>query len=127
MRKPHSFDIFDTLMARRCIEPKNVFLEVEKAVNVAGFANLRIKAEASIAAKPYTLDDIYRVFVEQFGVNVETSEYLKAKEIELELHNAIAIKENLEAVDNGDVLVTDMYLPRSAILGILDKIVCASR
>jgi hypothetical protein len=122
MRKPHSFDIFDTLIARRCVEPKNIFFEVEKAVNLAGFANLRIKAEASVAAKPYTLDDIYRVFVEQFGFNAETAGYLKAKEIELELHNVIAIKENLEAVENGDVLVTDMYLPRSAIMSLLDKV-----
>ncbi len=122
MRKQHSFDIFDTLIARRCIEAKNVFLEIEKAVNLPGFANVRVQAEASVADGPYTLNDIYSALVEKFGFDAKTAQHLKVIEIALELQNVIGIRENLESVENGDVLVTDMYLPRAAILSLLNKV-----
>lgn len=122
MRKPHSFDIFDTLMARRCVEPKNVFHEVEQRVKLHGFAEHRIRAEQMLASGPYTLDDIYAVFHTQFGMAAEVVDYLKQTEIAVEIDNAIGIRENLDAVENGDVLITDMYLPRDVILKLLDKI-----
>lgn len=122
MRKPHSFDIFDTLMARRCVEPKNVFAQVEERAKLYGFAEHRIRAEQMVASGPYTLDDIYAVFHTHFGMSAEIADYLKQTEIELEIENAIPIRENLDAVENGDVLITDMYLPRSAILRLLEKI-----
>lgn len=122
MRKPHSFDIFDTLMARRCVEPKNVFLEIERRVKLHGFTEHRIGAEQAVAGGPYTLDDIYRAFQANSGMSTEVVDYLKNTEIELEVENAIPIRENLDAVENGDVLITDMYLPRTAILRMLDKV-----
>ncbi|MDZ5460614.1 hypothetical protein [Azohydromonas lata] len=121
MRRHHSFDIFDTLVARRCIEARNIFLEVENEVRLHGFANLRVQAELAVAAGPHTLDDIYAVLVRQFGFDAEVAEYLKGREIEAEICNAIGIRESLDAVEHGDVLVTDMYLPRWVILKILDK------
>jgi hypothetical protein len=122
MRKPHSFDIFDTLLARRCVEPKNVFHELEQRVRLHGFAEQRIRAERMVASGPYTLDDIYAVFHTHFGMEAEVVDYLKQMEIALEVENAIPIRENLDAVENGDVLITDMYLPRDAIMKLLDKI-----
>lgn len=122
MRKPHSFDIFDTLMARRCVEPKNVFLELERRLHLHGFTEQRIAAERAVEAGPYTLDDIYQALQTRFGYAADVAEQLKQAEIALEIENAIPIRENLDAVENGDLLVTDMYLPRQAILRLLDKI-----
>lgn len=122
MRKPHSFDIFDTLVARRCVEPKNIFLELERRMNLHQFAEQRIRAEAMIASGPYTLDDIYRTLQTTCGYAPDVAAYLKQAEIDLEVENAIGIRENLDTVENGDVLVTDMYLPRHAIQRILDRV-----
>lgn len=122
MRQPHSFDIFDTLMARRCVEPHNIFREVEERVRLYGFAEHRVRAEKMVESGPYTLDDIYDIFRTHFGMAAEVVDYLKQTEIEVELDNAIGIRENLDAVENGDVLITDMYLPRTVILKLLDKI-----
>jgi hypothetical protein len=122
MRKPHSFDIFDTLMARRCIEPHNVFHELEKNAGLRGFAEQRKQAERMVAGGPYTLDDIYGALQSHFGFERDVAEHLKQAEIDLEIKNAIPIRENLDTVENGDVLITDMYLPRHALLRLLDKI-----
>lgn len=122
MRKVHSFDIFDTLVARRCIEPKNIFHELEHRTGLSGFAGQRVEAERMIANAPYTLDDIYGALHRHFGLAREVAERLKQAEIDLEIDNAMPIQENLDRVENGDVLVTDMYLPRDAILRLLSKI-----
>lgn len=122
MRKPHSFDIFDTLMARRCVEPKNVFYDLEKRERVHGFAEQRMHAERLVATGPYTLDDIYNTLQNQFGFERNVAEHLKQAEVDLEIENAFPIRQNLDAVENGDILITDMYLPRHAIMRLLDKI-----
>lgn len=122
MRQTHSFDIFDTLMARRCIEPRNIFLELERRLHLHGFVDQRIAAERMVESKAYTLDDIYQALQDRFGFARDVAEYIKQAEIDLEIENAIPIRENLDSVENGDVLVTDMYLPRRAILQMLAKI-----
>lgn len=122
MRKAHSFDIFDTLLARRCIEPENIFHELEQRLALHGFATQRIAAERMIAHAPYTLDDIYAALHHHFGLAPEIADQLKQAEIDLEVDNAIPIQENLDRVENGDILVTDMYLPRHAILRLLSKV-----
>jgi hypothetical protein len=124
MRQPHSFDIFDTLLARRCVEPKNVFHELEQRANLPGFAEQRIRAERIFWSDgaTYGLDDIYAALQSQFGYEPEVAARLKKLEVELEIDNAIPIRENLDRVRDGDILVTDMYLPRSAILRLLDKV-----
>jgi hypothetical protein len=40
-------------------------------------------------------------------------------EIELEFENAIPIRTNLERVEHGDLLITDMYMPGTDILRML--------
>jgi len=55
----NSYDVFDTLITRRCIDPKIIFAQVEKRERVEGFARARIEAEASLAGKGYNFDEIY--------------------------------------------------------------------
>jgi len=122
MRLPNTFDIFDTLLARRCIEPKNIFLEIEKNAELPGFSEARMQAEAAVSNQQYTLHDIYSHLEKKLGWEKERCLFLMEMEIDIEVSNAISIKENLEAVKNGDILITDMYLPRSVILRMLDKV-----
>lgn len=121
MRKPHSFDIFDTLIARRCIESHNIFKEMEKNIKLDGFANLRVQAEAHLSTGSYSIDDIYLYIEDKYKINHDVTELLKKIEIDTEINNVIGIKQNLEQVHNGDILISDMYLSPDVILKLLNK------
>ena len=41
-----SFDLYDTLLIRPYVRPKDLFRHIEKAYDAPGFAEARIKAEA---------------------------------------------------------------------------------
>ena len=110
-----SFDIFDTLVARRCVEPHAVFRAVEARSGHAGFAAARIKAEAAVAAKgDYDLAAIYRALVAG-GVSQVAAARLQALELEIEFAELIPVREHLAEVRPGDLLISDMYLPRAFI------------
>ena len=117
----NSFDVFDTLIARRCIEPGNIFLQIERKTGITHFAMARRRAEASVASGNYTLDDIYKALQQQSGLSTDQAEQLKQLEIAEEVDNAIPITENLQRVRNGDLLISDMYLPPAVIRQMLDK------
>lgn len=119
-----SFDIFDTLIARRCIEPHGIFRAVELRSGLADFFNQRIAAERRLCDAPYTLDDIYAQLQSITGVDDARMAELKDIEIDEELRNAIPIQENISQVRDGDILVSDMYLPQEVIRGLLTRAGC---
>jgi hypothetical protein len=53
-----TFDVFDTLIARRCIEPLRIFEIVAELSGLANFFTARRIAEAQVP-EPRTLDKIY--------------------------------------------------------------------
>ena len=118
----NSFDIFDTLLARRCIEAKNVFVELEELSGVKGIAAAREMAERDILDTEYDLDDIYDKLPNFINLTNEEVLSIKELEISIELRNAIPIKSNLSKVKDGDILVSDMYLSKDTILSLLNKI-----
>jgi hypothetical protein len=116
----HSFDIFDTLLARHCVEPRNIFVAVEKKSNHSGFAELRIRCESSIYAHgEYTLDNIYRCMITEGGLSEEASIALKALELEEEFVNLIPVAQHINEVRPGDILVSDMYLPQTFVARVV--------
>ena len=119
----NSFDIFDTLIARFCIDPNEIFLHVEQITGFKNFAYYRKKAEHYLLrnAEDYDLEDIYLRLAEELNLIRCDLEYLKDAEVEAEIQNVIGIKENLEKVEDGDVLVSDMYLPEDLIQKMLRK------
>ena len=119
----NSFDVFDTLIARFCINPQQVFLEVEKSTGYDNFAHHRQQAEGYLLknAQNYNLDDIYQRLATQLNLQPEELERLKKAEIAAEIDNVIGIKENLMSIKDGDVLVSDMYLPETVIWQMLNK------
>jgi FkbM family methyltransferase len=99
-----TFDVFDTLITRRLIEPNSVILQLAKEF---GFdPDIRIDADNGTRS----FDEIYDV------LNLPQGELIKKREIELELENLIPIQENLRKVQDGDILISDMYLPGYIIL-----------
>lgn len=116
-----TFDIFDTLIARRCIDPALVFEIVGREAGRPGFARARRQAEKAVSQRDYTLDDIYAELVRSGFCSQEEAKALSEAEIETELAQVIPIRENMDQVRDGDMLITDMYLPLRVIKALLAK------
>lgn len=112
-----TFDVFDTLLARRCIGPKEVFQELERDLSMPGFANRRVSAEARLCGKDYALKDIYREFGDQT---------LAQHEIEAEARNIFAVREIVAQIRPGDLLVSEMYLPFEFLRELIDRLTALS-
>ncbi|TRL43004.1 hypothetical protein [Rhizobium straminoryzae] len=116
-----TFDVFDTLIARRCIEPSGVFAIIEERSGLKGFAAARRKAEAHVLDRPHDLDVIYAELARLLGVEPVKLAALKALEVDVEKEQVIPIAENLARVRHGDVLISDMYLGATHIRSLLDR------
>lgn len=102
-----SWDCFDTLLARKYHYPKSIFSILENKYNDSNFYNLRINAERQAAKK--TLDDIYALL----------PNYSAEAELETEKEFTFPIIENFQQVNDGDIIVSDMYLSDKQILSLL--------
>lgn len=116
-----SFDVFDTLIARRCIEPHRVFDRVARTMERPSFPAERIAAEQAVWGGPYTLADIYGRLAEDTGLEPSYVISLMSAELAAELEEVIPIAENLAQVSDGDLLISDMYLSEQAIRDLLDR------
>ena len=117
-----TWDIFDTLIARRCIFPQNVFQIVEQATNSTGFVQARIESERNASKRGnYNLDDIYKEFQLLTNAPKNICDTLKKIECDVEIDQSIPITENIRQVKAGDVLISDMYLPEEIIRRMLTK------
>jgi hypothetical protein len=117
-----SFDLFDTLVTRRCVDPHKIFDSVERVSGRAGFARARCAAEVEISSGQYTLDDIYRRLAEHHGIPTDEADQLKKLELETEAANLFPIREHCREVGPYDAVVSDMYLPVEWLDGIVHKI-----
>jgi len=117
-----SFDIFDTLIMRKCHLPQLIFDENVRKERVECQALLAVEKQGL-----YTLDDIYTLLAEKLNWTQEQSNEYKNREIESELANCIPRSSMVEAfnyaLSNSKevLLVTDMYLPELVIRKLLEK------
>jgi hypothetical protein len=102
-----SFDVFDTLIARRFLTPRSVLEQFAKDFNI----DLEKRIQADDGNR--SLEEIYKV--------ADLDPLLIPMEIEYELKNAIPIKSNIERVSSQDKFVSDMYLNSSQIKVLLAK------
>jgi predicted HAD superfamily hydrolase len=119
-RLVRSWDVFDTLIARRCGQSHAIF-DLMSADLGEDFQMSRVQAEsAARACKPeISIEDIYDHLQIARGWTTEERRNALELEIRLESANVIPIRENMSRVRDGDVLVSDMYLPREFIMGLL--------
>jgi hypothetical protein len=116
-----SFDVFDTLIARKCIWPQTIFSLVEQRIGSPGFASLRMKAEAGLQGTEHTLDDIYRRMVSDCGVGRELADHARSVELAAEMENVIPIAAQLQLVRDGDLLISDTPLPTEFLAMLLER------
>lgn len=118
-----SFDLFDTLVARRCGGPRAIFEMMEVRTGVTGLAQARAEAEARIFDTPYTLADIYEEVCRSQSLPFASAASLGRLELALEWENLMPVVEHCAEVEAGDLIISDMYLPREFI-GMVLKEVC---
>jgi predicted HAD superfamily hydrolase len=141
-----SFDIFDTLIHRRVVQPIDVFemvklfiisnkkeLYLENKMVVNDFPNIRVTAEIVARENAFKrfgnheilMDAIYETIFELYSISIEHLNIIKEIEIECDLFcfypNPEAKKIFSYALTNHKkiVLSTDMYLPTAVLKKIL--------
>lgn len=107
-----SFDVFDTLIARRSITTHWVWVKMGKEFNLPNFHSQR--SDPDDGSRSFL--EIYDKLVEQGIIPENLKDAMMHREIELEIENSFPIQENMDKVSDGDMLISDMYLPGSVIL-----------
>lgn len=116
MMPVHSWDVFDTLIGRRCGTPWRLWEQVACEVEWPEFPSHRRAAEAVLqrTGEPYTLDDIHH---QLFGLHGRCCPHV---ELAAEKRNAFPIARYADQVCPGDIAVSDMYLTSEEIQGLLE-------
>ena len=122
-----SFDIFDTLLLRSFLEPKDVFLSLEKTENCPDFFKYRTQAEpkawekfVSSTKDDVNLDEIYAQMPSHM-------QYMKEKEIAFECEHLFLNPQMYDvfkyALSQGKqvIICSDMYLPSDSLEHLLAK------
>ena len=129
-----SFDIFDTLIQRKCGNPVNIFHIVEEKYNIShaqtieSFCEVRINAELKARRKSnrreITIDDIYREIDSSYLCQEMT--LLKQLELETEFEECIGRQDIVSLYEKAVkkkkvIIISDMYLQTDFLKSILDK------
>ncbi len=133
----YSFDVFDTLITRKTLTPKGVFLFMQEWLKKVpnynfmadSFALLRVDAELNAVRfnkeREIGLDDIYDVLAKRCHLNDSQKQELINMEIESEKRNVVPIQKNIDilksiiAEGHKVVLISDMYLTHNVIRELL--------
>ena len=132
-----SFDIFDTLVTRPLLFPDSTFEIVEIKAHGALHQNiefLRHRKQAEYILRKRSnfggdcsLDDIYWEFQKITGLSESICESIKQLEVQTEIdlciprHDMVDIFDYAKTRNKRIVLITDMYLRRHDLEGILSK------
>lgn len=121
-----SFDIFDTLLMRKCLKPEIVFDLLESQSGIAGFKNIRQAAEKKLDAVIVpSLEQIYAEISHSYP-NLNVEELLK-QELELEKKLLVArpdmqqIYKKALKLGKKIILVSDMYMSHDFLGEVLQR------
>lgn len=139
-RRVFSFDVFDTVLTRIVVSPKDVFLLMQEQLHsispllpdrlMRSYWGSRVWAEFSARrnspAEEITLTDIYCDLGGRYGLSSEQVQQLMALEMRIEAFVLVPIDGALqlvaEARRQGEVVfVSDMYLPTEFVRAVLRK------
>jgi hypothetical protein len=112
----NSFDIFDTILARSVYEPEDIFSLVEEQFPCPNFKYARRYAASMTIG---SFDDIYDNLQRISHTDTAYIQSLKEFEFALELKHSYLIQQNYDLVNDGDILISDMYLPYDRIWTLL--------
>lgn len=129
-----SFDIFDTLIVRKCGCPQEIFNIVNKKYkeqynsHITDFKQLRIEAEKKVrlhtSKNEISIGDIYNVISDTVGVSVAQILLNLEKETEMEVcvPNKPIVDIYNQVKDKRDTyIISDMYLEGTFISRLLEK------
>jgi predicted HAD superfamily hydrolase len=137
-----SFDIFDTVVYRDLAEPRGIFDHMADIISRQNlpiprtlfhiFTSERMKAEKIVRAQStkedIPLSAIYRFLGHRFELLPGTIAKLKALEIKLELESVVGAPDVITFIRSARlagkriIFVSDMYLPRSVIIRMLQGV-----
>lgn len=108
----NTFDVFDTLIARRTITSDSIFRRMENEFSLPNFFNTR----KSVDTGGRSIFQIYQALANLNVIDVKDVYKYVDIEIQYEIENSFPITKNMNKVNHGDVLISDMYLTNWAIL-----------
>ena len=123
------FDIFDTLITRRCLCPEDVFVIVgetsreDTGIEPGLFARYRLGSQERVPDG--NICDIYEEFQKLSGIDDETRDRLVRLEIDTEKRltvprrDVVGLLRSAVRKNKKVILITDMYLPEDVIRDIL--------
>jgi len=114
----NTFDVFDTLLARRYLTNNALLQQMETEFSIPGLALARTQADTGTRS----LAEIYDHLVATGIIPARLRRTILKREIELEIDNVFPVAQNLQRVAHGDILISDMYLPASAILQMVRSV-----
>lgn len=126
-----SFDIFDTLVARKIYLPADVFqlvelhLHYEYNLNI-NFTELRTKALHTTGIAEPNYDEIYQRFQQISGLDERTVEKIKQLEFEIEKQlliprdDMVQVLKYVKQQQKQAILVSDMYFSSKQLQKLLD-------
>ena len=130
-----SFDVFDTLVMRKTLEPADIFDIVDeklhkKGVTIENFSTRRRTAESRLwQVLPHcTIDDIYEFLQSELHLDSETANLAKKIEEQCELENLVPRKTMVEVFNEAlrmkkkVNLVSDMYYPADVLGKMLQRL-----
>ena len=123
-----SFDLFDTLIMRRTLEPIDIFDLVElrlrgKGIIISDFKKKRRTAELESGGK--NIYQIYKILSRRLQLNEKQMQIILDEEIQCEKEYIIPRKMMIEILDyaaaRGKIvsIISDMYLPSDILTDIL--------
>lgn len=118
-----SLDIFDTLLKRIVLEPKDVFRMAEERTGIRGFADCRFEIQEQ--HPEFSLSEIYARLKELQGYDGGTAELLRETELMLETALILPRKSMADILDYAKdkgktiLLVSDMYLEEDFVRSLL--------
>lgn len=142
----YSFDVFDTLIARRCLIPKGIFYKVMENIKSSDenfpdifhhdYVTIRMQAESNcrellnktIGQYEITFDDIFLRIKAVYDLNDSQIKKLIEWEIQAEYENIIPVRNMVEKAEQlvheneTVVLISDMYLPKEIITNMISLI-----
>ena len=116
----HSWDLFDTLIGRKCGTAIRLHAEMGKILGIWDFVQRRLASELLLQEKKvaYTLKDIYENYSISYG---DSFRNLAELEWELELKNVYSIKRNVNKLRPEDIVISDMYLDEDELRMLMIK------